>query len=466
MKILARIIVSIVVFVYNGTAASISDWNRLVSTESLSVYIGESVVGSMVSSISTTKSAVIAEAKIITAMADGAGGTIRATILERRTFGDDGQLIQGYQEMSSPAGKNSWNLVKEDEIWYLSVNAGGELVKKKMSAVNESNATTYAIMSGILDKTIKRGDHWRDSSVELTSGEVIYVKTRCIEVPDSSNQYLWKFYESNSVTGKDEIAIFDTSGNTVSREMFPFVFKKKSTSQSAAKSDMNIFDFFRISSERAADVNELIRVSGDSGFVMDTSVAMFFKKDADGYILLEQASVCSDSMIAKSTPDTLQKFTGATAVLQVNHKDIKKLSNKFMNSNKTECSKIESMNLHVFKLLRKEYTAAFSSALETLKAGFGDCGEHSVLLAALLRASGIPARVVFGLIYMPEKKGYYYHAWVMAYNNIEWIFADPAFGVFPAGRDRVPLMIDDSGEKMVQLVRVIGRLTVSYIPNK
>jgi transglutaminase-like putative cysteine protease len=151
--------------------------------------------------------------------------------------------------------------------------------------------------------------------------------------------------------------------------------------------------------------------------------------------------------------------------MQVDHPDIQKLAGQFSQKGFV-CERIKAMNDYVYTTLKKEYTATFSSALETYKAGFGDCGEHSVLLAALLRASGIPARVVFGVIYMPSQKGYYYHAWVLAFDGGKWIFTDPAFGVFPANRDRVPLLIDDSGEKMLSLARVIGRLKIDYIPNK
>jgi transglutaminase-like putative cysteine protease len=66
-----------------------------------------------------------------------------------------------------------------------------------------------------------------------------------------------------------------------------------------------------------------------------------------------------------------------------------------------------------------------------------------------------------GLVYMESGKGYYYHVWVSAYTG-KWIFADPSHGVFPADRDRIPLMIDDTGEKTLQLSRFIGRIRVEY----
>ena len=47
----------------------------------------------------------------------------------------------------------------------------------------------------------------------------------------------------------------------------------------------------------------------------------------------------------------------------------------------------------------KNFGQGFASALEVLQTRAGDCTEHSVLLTALLRASGIPARPAVGLAY-------------------------------------------------------------------
>lgn len=66
------------------------------------------------------------------------------------------------------------------------------------------------------------------------------------------------------------------------------------------------------------------------------------------------------------------------------------------------------------------------SALETLHRGDGSCGPHSMLLAALCRASGIPARVVWGCVYTPEFGGSFgHHGWNEVYmGEAGWIPVD------------------------------------------
>lgn len=67
----------------------------------------------------------------------------------------------------------------------------------------------------------------------------------------------------------------------------------------------------------------------------------------------------------------------------------------------------------------KDLGSVLATASEVAASASGDCTEHAVLLAALLRAEGIPSRVVFGLIYVERFAGqrevFGYHMWTQAY---------------------------------------------------
>jgi transglutaminase-like putative cysteine protease len=76
------------------------------------------------------------------------------------------------------------------------------------------------------------------------------------------------------------------------------------------------------------------------------------------------------------------------------------------------------VNQHVTE---KTYGRGFSSAVEVLESRAGDCSEHSVLLAATLRAAGIPARIVVGLTY--HAGNFIGHMWTEAYVD-GWITLD------------------------------------------
>ena len=87
---------------------------------------------------------------------------------------------------------------------------------------------------------------------------------------------------------------------------------------------------------------------------------------------------------------------------------------------------LESLVKHTIKL--KNFSQAFSTAAEVARQREGDCTEHSVLLAALARARGIPARVAIGLIYQPASQGFVYHMWNELWIGDRWVPMDATLG--------------------------------------
>ena len=67
-----------------------------------------------------------------------------------------------------------------------------------------------------------------------------------------------------------------------------------------------------------------------------------------------------------------------------------------------------------------DYLAGTAKASEVARLKEGVCDENAVLLAALLRAKEIPARMVGGLVYAEELQGFMYHAWVEAWIGDRW----------------------------------------------
>ncbi len=80
--------------------------------------------------------------------------------------------------------------------------------------------------------------------------------------------------------------------------------------------------------------------------------------------------------------------------------------------------------------LVKDYGSSSDRATDVLKTMKGDCTEHSLLTVALLRAVGIPARRVDGVVYLMNEDqvpALYWHEWVEAFVG-EWTQLDPTFG--------------------------------------
>lgn len=76
------------------------------------------------------------------------------------------------------------------------------------------------------------------------------------------------------------------------------------------------------------------------------------------------------------------------------------------------------------KIRKKNFSTLLATAAEVAKDLSGDCTEHSVLLAAMCRARGIPSRVAVGLVYAPSQSGFAGHMWTEVFINGEWIPLD------------------------------------------
>ncbi len=98
-------------------------------------------------------------------------------------------------------------------------------------------------------------------------------------------------------------------------------------------------------------------------------------------------------------------------------------------------------------------TLSLPRASQVLQMRQGDCNEMAVLLCALLRAQGIPAQVVAGVVYVDGK--FWYHAWVEAADHA----IDPAFGQESADATHIKLI---EGDLLAQarILNLIGRLQI------
>lgn len=99
------------------------------------------------------------------------------------------------------------------------------------------------------------------------------------------------------------------------------------------------------------------------------------------------------------------------------------------------------------EIAAKSLDTGFATASEVARTRTGDCTEHAVLLAALLRAEGIPSRVVSGLVYLEEMAGardvFGYHMWTQALIDGRWVDLDATAAPGPepgpdSGTERSP----------------------------
>ncbi|HEX9241090.1 MAG TPA: transglutaminase domain-containing protein [Anaeromyxobacter sp.] len=161
---------------------------------------------------------------------------------------------------------------------------------------------------------------------------------------------------------------------------------------------------------------------------------------------------------AGGSPDDL----AATPQVNSDAPAIRALAKEVAGRSKGTYEAARKLSEAVHDRLQKVYGASHDRASDVLVAGEGDCTEHTVLLVALARALGIPAREVHGLVYARYGDGQdalYWHAWAEIRSAGEWIALDPTFGQPVADATHLAL---GSGSQ-VDTVGLLGTLKVNGV---
>jgi transglutaminase-like putative cysteine protease len=118
-------------------------------------------------------------------------------------------------------------------------------------------------------------------------------------------------------------------------------------------------------------------------------------------------------------------------------------------------------------ITRKGLSTAFASASETVRNRQGDCSEHGVLLAAVLRAEGIPSRVASGLVWMDRVGSFGWHMWTQALIDGAWVDLDATLPIpFTVGHILVatsPLEDGDGQRQLMTLLGLLGNLEIEIV---
>jgi hypothetical protein len=112
-----------------------------------------------------------------------------------------------------------------------------------------------------------------------------------------------------------------------------------------------------------------------------------------------------------------------------------------------------------------DFSVGFSTAADTVRSRRGDCTEHSVLLTALCRAAGVPARAAMGLVYVDSLKAFGYHMWTEVNVGGEWYALDGTIGEGSVGAEHLKIL--DGSLKgasamgtLLPIFQVMGKLEI------
>ncbi len=115
---------------------------------------------------------------------------------------------------------------------------------------------------------------------------------------------------------------------------------------------------------------------------------------------------------------------------------------------------------------KKGFGTGFASATEILDSREGDCSEHAVLMAAMIRSLSIPSKLVSGVTHYQGE--FLYHMWVEVWTGDGWYALDPTIG--DGSVDAMHIKFGESSAKRgnvsdlaLGILRVLGRLNVRIV---
>ena len=153
-------------------------------------------------------------------------------------------------------------------------------------------------------------------------------------------------------------------------------------------------------------------------------------------------------------------------LIQSGDQELRRIASSQIAGERDPLAAARTLNQWVFRSISKKgFSVGFASALEALRRRQGDCTEHALLLTALCRSVGIPARAVSGLIYFRGAFGY--HMWAEVFTGV-WFPLDPAFGLDSVDATHVKIAVDSMaggaiGSSFVPLLDVMGRIDLEVV---
>lgn len=148
------------------------------------------------------------------------------------------------------------------------------------------------------------------------------------------------------------------------------------------------------------------------------------------------ATVCRDcGEPVRESAQSLAPYLRANAWVRSDDPEVRRIALKAGDGDRPVGARMAKLEGQVRQNMRRDANyVGYADAVEALRTGKGDCTEFAVLLTALARAAGIPARVVVGMAYSARFTGnrdsFNPHAWVQAYDGTRWVSFDAALEGF------------------------------------
>jgi len=483
MNLKNKILSAIIILFACGSIHAESDPNRFdpfLGTDWYGVYLQGSKAGYAEMSFEKVDAPLAGwrTRESATLIINALGKTDTMKIIESRFFtSPGGELYSLESEVSSFAGKMTVEGVKESDEFIITISLGGQETKKvfdyPVDYLDNYKSPNIKIADGLVDVGDSINSSYFDPTPPLTG---MVHKNMKIE---SVDEYNFAGVSTNVYTAGftipemkfSGISIFDKAGRELETNLGGGIILKLEGREQAIKIDEE-FDLLannlirpqqKLENPTALQSLELKIIGISKDDIIDSELQRITAESENELLAdIERAAVPDNVMELPVKSEELAQYLSPTVYIQSDAREIKELAAEIVGDERNSWEAAKKINRWVYENIDKQFTPDFSNALQTLRTKQGDCGEHTALTVALMRAAGIPARPVTGLVYWPPGEGFGYHAWVEAYVG-QWVMMDPSWGEDIVNPTHIALTTGDIVDQASILSRVMGKMGIEVV---
>ncbi len=418
--------------------------------------------------------------------------TLKMTVQQQTEETEDGDLLRFRFKMDNPPISQTLTVGRVDgDTLYLETHANGkvtETTKPWDAEVKSPSWQDRSLKENPLEpgetRSFKMFDPQFNQGVTVTLSEKGRVET---ELLDGSTVEVQKVAMGHSLIPgfiidtfvDDEGELIKTETNLLQTVTYTVDRETALEELSDEPLDLAIETLVKVEPiENAYEQNEIVyRITvpgGDAAGHFATGPTQSIREISDTEIELTVRSVRPQGEEARppstgDAPDPV--FLKPTRFLDCRDPDVARHADKAA-GDRTEPAEIAvAMEKYVHSTLdNKNFSTGLATATEVARELEGDCTEHSVLLAAMLRAKDVPSRVVVGLVYSDRHSAFAGHMWTEAYLDGQWIPLDATMGAGGIGAAHIKVTDSSLDEDaptpvaaFVPMMHLLGQMTIEVV---
>jgi transglutaminase-like putative cysteine protease len=168
------------------------------------------------------------------------------------------------------------------------------------------------------------------------------------------------------------------------------------------------------------------KISGENLPTIPSDAYQSATKNPDGSIILKVNPTFPDPKSSKTLGEVgvnAQTYLKPSMHIPSDQKRFKDLAKQIVGTETNAAKAMRLISVWVGeKIGVNAGIGVLRDANEVLDSKEGVCRDNAILAATLLRASGIPTKVISGLIY--DQQAMYYHAWNECWDGKRWVLID------------------------------------------